>query len=36
MHNVIIRVELLTDNSEIFYNKCIFIMTFVCVVLFFP
>lgn len=32
MHNVvIIRDELLIDNSEIFYNKCVYIMDFVCV-----
>lgn len=37
MQNVIIRVELLIDNSEIFYNKCVFIMAFVfCVVCFSP
>lgn len=36
MHNVVIRVELLIYNSEIFYNKCVYIMTFVCVVCFSP
>lgn len=37
MHNVIIKVELLIDNSEIFfYKKCIYIMAFVCVVCFSP
>lgn len=36
MHNVIIRVELLIDNSEIFYKKCVYIIAFVCVVCFSP
>jgi len=30
MHNVSIKVELLIANLEIFYNKCIYIMFFVC------